>query len=1852
MIRPTTALSLAVLAVRASASSDCVVTFNEIQYNPAGTSEAGEYVELFNQMGIKTDISGWRIDGIGYTFPPNTIVNPGTYIVVAKTPGAGQFGPFTGSIQNNGQRLRLINHSDRLMDEVDFADDAPWPAGADGSGFTLAKRLPYADSGRHASWTVSVQPGGTPGAINFPDAGAPPPVTTVNLFNLDNTWRFNQNGPALDATWAQTAHAVGGTGVNLWESGTGAIAYETSATVPIGKTLRFPGLNSPYVVTYYFETEFNVTAAQLSSIAALKIRHALDDGAVIYINGQEATRIGMPGGAIVSSTLASSAAVEAGTSLSSYVPLPTTALVAGTNRLSVEVHQGAIGNSDIVWGAQLDMDTFDAVPGAAPPLRLNEIPAATEAAWWVEIVNTGAAPVDLAGVIVNAGGDAARDYAIPSGSLAGGAVLLLSEATLGFRPADGEKVFLFTSGKSALMDARQQTGRLRGRAESRGGEWAYPSAATPGAANAFVFNDSVVINEIMYNPPALAPVPALPPTFQSDPLISYGDTWRYNAADENLPANWAATAHPAGGNWLTGASPIGVESSPLPVPLATVLTPYVQATVTYYFERDFTVTAQQLATATSLEITHMIDDGAIFYLNGVEIPSSRFGMANGAVTPETLASTGVDNAVLNSLVLPVSGLIAGSNRLSVEVHQGSTGSSDMVFGLKLDARVQLTPGTPGQPLRNSDNQWLELTNRGPAAVNLTGWDFEDGLTFSFPAGTMLAPGEFACVVRDPAAFSAAHPSARVLGTFTGSLSRTGEHIVLRDALRNTADEVRYYDSGRWPEFADGGGTSLELRDPDSDNMQSGAWAASDEGSRTAWRTYTYTATAAASNGGPDGQWNEFNMGLMAAGEIWIDDISVIENPGGTSVQKIADGAFNNAAAWRRRGNHRASQVIPEPGNPGNNILRLVATGPTEHMHNQIETTLAGTISNGQSYQVSFRARWVAGGNQLHTRCYFNRLARVNVIDRVANPGTPGAENSRRVANAGPTFSGLKHSPPVPAAGEVTVVSCTASDPDGIGVLTLFYSVNGGSWLNTAMSTTGGGLYTGSIPGQVAGAVVQFYVRGTDAPGAAEFYPAAGPDSRALYKVNDGAAATNGLHNFRVITTNADRDWMHTPINVMSNDRIECTIIDRENDIYYGAGVRLKSSERGRNEVPRVGYNIDFPSDALFRGTLGGVAVDRSEGVNSGQQEILYDVMISNSGGPVSRYFDLIKILSPNSALTRTAVLQLARYDDVFLDSQYENGSEGRLFEYELVYYPTSADASGNKLPQPDGVIGVNVTNHGDDQERYRWHFLNKINREADDFAPIMNYCKLFNLSGAAFETALAERVDVDEWLRGMAYAVLSGAGDNAAAGSQHNGIYYAKPDGRVVFLPHDMDFSFSTTRSITSNPDCNTFVSTSPARRRLYYGHLHDIITTTYNNSYMSIWTSHFATLDPAQPWSSHLSYMNSRSSNVLSQITSGIPQIAFAITTASPLTVASSTATLNGNGWVNVRSIRIQGSTEPLSVTWTGNSTWQTTVPVPPGQSTVTLEAVNFSGAVIGTANITVNNTTQIVPASPDNLVVSEIMYHPSDPTAAENIAGYTDDSFFEYVELQNISAAVLDLTGVRFTAGIDYAFAAGTQLQPGARITVPSSRAAFLMRYPGAAATLAAGEFNNGTNLNNAGEGLTLVSAAGVSIKDFSYDDNPPWPTAPDGAGYSLVLINPAGNPDHNLAANWRASASTGGNPGSSDAVNLTGNPGDDLDHDGQDALLEHGLGTSDAVAGQPAVSSVVTPDGHLTVTYQRRLAADDVIVEPQISSDMVTWDAGAFSLVSETPLDDGTATVVVRSLAPAPDGRAFVRVAVRTR
>ena len=81
------------------------------------------------------------------------------------------------------------------------------------------------------------------------------------------------------------------------------------------------------------------------------MRHAVDDGAVFYLNGVEFLRFNMPGGTITDTTTASSTIGVAG--LSSYIDIPLNKIVLGTNLLAVELHQDAANSQDAVFAMEL-----------------------------------------------------------------------------------------------------------------------------------------------------------------------------------------------------------------------------------------------------------------------------------------------------------------------------------------------------------------------------------------------------------------------------------------------------------------------------------------------------------------------------------------------------------------------------------------------------------------------------------------------------------------------------------------------------------------------------------------------------------------------------------------------------------------------------------------------------------------------------------------------------------------------------------------------------------------------------------------------------------------------------------------------------------------------------------------------------------------------------------------------------------------------------------------------------------------------------------------------------------------------------------------------------------------------------------------------------------------------------------------------------------------------------------------------------------------------------------------------------------------------------------------------------------
>jgi hypothetical protein len=127
-------------------------------------------------------------------------------------------------------------------------------------------------------------------------------------------------------------------------------------------------------------------------------------------------------------------------------------------------------------------------------------------------------------------------------------------------------------------------------------------------------------------------------------------------------------------------------------------------------------------------------------------------------------------------------------------------------------------------------EFIELYNNDVVAVDLTGWYFTQGVTHTFGAVTMN-PGEYLVVAVDAAAMQNVFGYSTAIEWTGGGLSNGGEDIVLVDAGGFTIDIVDYDDSGFWPSGSaagqpDGGGASLVLCDPNSDNNDPTNWFAS------------------------------------------------------------------------------------------------------------------------------------------------------------------------------------------------------------------------------------------------------------------------------------------------------------------------------------------------------------------------------------------------------------------------------------------------------------------------------------------------------------------------------------------------------------------------------------------------------------------------------------------------------------------------------------------------------------------------------------------------------------------------------------------------------------------------------------------------------------------------------------------------------------------------------------------------------------------------------------------------------------------------------------------------------------------
>jgi len=182
---------------------------------------------------------------------------------------------------------------------------------------------------------------------------------------------------------------------------------------------------------------------------------------------------------------------------------------------------------------------------------------------------------------------------------------------------------------------------------------------------------------------------------------SFNAKWRWDASGRDLGTAWREVNYDDS-DWAEGeGSFYHAMTPPTLCQMASSLLPASQGA--YYFRKAFDLSGMRPnATNVVLDLLHLVDDGAVFYLNGLEI--LRYKMP-----PEPIKRMSFARSIFGEGCTPVklfpTNAVAGTNVLAVGVHQaafGGSGTNDALFGMGVSFTVTNVPEIPSLHVVTSD----------------------------------------------------------------------------------------------------------------------------------------------------------------------------------------------------------------------------------------------------------------------------------------------------------------------------------------------------------------------------------------------------------------------------------------------------------------------------------------------------------------------------------------------------------------------------------------------------------------------------------------------------------------------------------------------------------------------------------------------------------------------------------------------------------------------------------------------------------------------------------------------------------------------------------------------------------------------------------------------------------------------------------------------------------------------------------------------------------------------------------------------------------------------------------------------
>ncbi len=729
--------------------------------------------------------------------------------------------------------------------------------------------------------------------------------------------------------------------------------------------------------------------------------------------------------------------------------------------------------------------------------------------------------------------------------------------------------------------------------------------------------------------------------------------------------------------------------------------------------------------------------------------------------------------------------------------------------------------------RDERYEYVELYNKGATAVSLSGWKFTDGIEYEFPPGTVVESDAYVVVAENPGLLQNVYPGlvdeVNLFGPYSGRLNDHSERIELSypiydvndsgqlETFMVTADAVTYYDGGRWPKWADGEGSSMELRDPDNENDSPDAWADSDESGKSQWKEYSFSISGADSRYTHDNP-NVFGMMLLNRGEVLIDDVELqIEGQ-----NKLANNGFEDGqSGWRFLGNHVRSFVTTEDPYDGARCLHLVATGHGDPGANRINRYF-----NPDSGDITFkfRARWLRGSRYMLLRTSRERSpvqpprpARSFELDMPYNQGTPGARNTAYISNRGPDIAQVRHDPVLPASGQSIVVTARVSDYDDVSQVVLHYRSEGsGSFATETMvdngsgndELAGDGVYTGVIPGAGGGTMRAFYIVASDGQATTRFptklEPSAQfPDRTCLVRIGDSRLNTR-FATYRVWAGNDVLNAFNSRPN-LSNELMDCTFVYNDSEVFYNTGIRFRGSPFlrsgfGRSLTGRYAYRVEFNPDQRFR-RRDEINLDNTENYSRGAlQERASYWFYRKMGLQYSRQEYVRLIINGSSDTSRDVYEDVQKIDGDYIEAWFGEHDEGYIHKIDD-YFEYTAD--GREDRNLDEGLKYDAE-HPALKETYRWGFEKRSHRETDRWDHLVAFAQAMNTpSGSSgYESTIESYLHPDHFAAVLAIRHALGDWDSYGFDrGKNNYFYYALPEGKWYLLPWDIDFTLGSGRS-------------------------------------------------------------------------------------------------------------------------------------------------------------------------------------------------------------------------------------------------------------------------------------------------------------------------------------------------------------------------------------------------------------------------------------------------------------------------